>query len=161
MQMELKDKFSTYKTSLGVIRVDYVENYITGVRFITEAQSIITEKGKSSIISDKCISQLEEYFLGKRKIFDIPIILRGTEFQQRVWKSLCNIYYGETKSYKEVAISIGKPKASRAIGMANNKNPIAIIVPCHRVIGANGALIGYSGGLEIKNKLLELENINK
>lgn len=161
MNMEEEDRFSIYKTSLGLIRINYIEGYITGVSFIRGTEPINIVKGESSIISDKCISQLEEYFLGKRKKFDIPIILRGTEFQKKVWSSLCNISYGETRSYKEIAEDIGNPKASRAIGMANNRNPIPIIVPCHRVIGTNGELIGYSGGIDIKNKLLELEYINK
>ena len=104
--------------------------------------------------------QLDEYFAGKRKKFDIPIKLEGTDFQIKVWKELLKIPYGETCSYLDIAKRIGNPKASRAVGMANNKNKIIIIVPCHRVIGSNKKLVGYACGLEVKEKLLELERKN-
>ena len=98
-----------------------------------------------------------EYLNGKRKSFDIKYEINGTEFQKKVWKELTDIPYGETRSYKEIAVAVGNPKASRAVGMANNKNPIAIIVPCHRVIGSDGKLVGYAGGLDMKRALLTLE----
>ena len=98
-----------------------------------------------------------EYLEGKRKVFDFPYEFHGTEFQKKVWKKLCDIPYGETRTYKDIAIAIGNPKACRAVGMSNNKNPITIAVPCHRVIGANGKLVGYAGGIEMKKKLLEIE----
>ncbi|WP_202081494.1 methylated-DNA--[protein]-cysteine S-methyltransferase [Caldalkalibacillus salinus] len=101
--------------------------------------------------------QLDEYFRGERKSFDYPLELVGTSFQKLVWKTLRNIPYGEVRSYKEIAQMIGSPKAVRAIGGANNKNHIPIIIPCHRVIGSNGALVGYGGGLHIKEHLLEIE----
>lgn len=101
--------------------------------------------------------QLDEYFQGKRTTFSLPFKLTGTPFQLAVWKELQNIPYGQTTSYKEIAQKINKPKAYRAVGMANNKNPLPIIIPCHRVIGSNGKLIGYAGGLKLKNYLLELE----
>lgn len=101
--------------------------------------------------------QLNEYFAGTRKKIELPIHLQGTKFQQKVWKALQQIPYGETRSYGEIAASIGNPKASRAIGGANNKNPIMIIVPCHRVIGADGSLVGFGGGLPAKKYLLDLE----
>ena len=104
--------------------------------------------------------QLDEYFAGKRKKFDIPIKLDGTDFQIKVWKELLKIPYGETCSYLDIAKCIGNPKASRAVGMANNKNKIIIIVPCHRVIGSNKKLVGYACGLDVKEKLLELEKEN-
>lgn len=104
--------------------------------------------------------QLEAYFSGKLKSFDIKLAAEGTGFQKSVWKALCEIPYGETRSYKEIAVSIGKPKAYRAVGLANNRNPIAIIVPCHRVIGADGKLTGYAGGLDVKEFLLKLEENN-
>ena len=97
------------------------------------------------------------YFSKKRKSFDIPIKLEGTEFQKRVWDALIQIPYGKTCTYKDIAEKIGNPKACRAVGGANNKNPIMIIVPCHRVIGKNGDLVGYAGGIEVKQKLLDLE----
>jgi len=101
--------------------------------------------------------ELNEYFLKVRRDFDIPINLEGTSFQIKVWHALIKIPYGQTFSYQDIAINIGKPKACRAVGGANNKNPIIIIVPCHRVIGKNGSLTGYGGGLDLKEKLLNLE----
>jgi methylated-DNA-[protein]-cysteine S-methyltransferase len=105
----------------------------------------------------KTAMQLKEYFNGKRKAFDLPLTLCGTDFQVKVWEALQNIPYGKTCSYGELAVITGNPKASRAVGMANNRNPIPIIVPCHRVIGFDGSLTGYAGGLELKRQLLELE----
>ena len=98
--------------------------------------------------------------LGKSKSFDIPFKLNGSEFQMKVWNELLNIPYGETKTYKEIAKSIGNEKAFRAVGMANNKNPLLIIVPCHRVIGSSGDLVGYAGGMEMKMDLLNIEKVN-
>ena len=103
--------------------------------------------------------QLFEYFERKRKIFDLPLLKEGTPFQISVWNALEKIPYGETRSYKDIAIAIDNPKAVRAVGMANNRNKIAIFIPCHRVIGADGKLVGYGGGLHIKRFLLELEGI--
>ena len=104
-----------------------------------------------------CARQLEEYFAGRRRRFDLPLDLRGTDFQKRCWHELLKIPYGETRSYADIARSMGNPKAVRAVGLANGQNPIAIIVPCHRVIGSDGSLTGYGGGLDVKRKLLELE----
>lgn len=101
--------------------------------------------------------QLEAYFAGKLKSFEVKLAPEGTEFQNSVWKALTEIPYGETRTYKEIAISVGKPKAYRAVGLANNRNPISIIVPCHRVIGTNGKLTGYASGLDVKEFLLRLE----
>jgi methylated-DNA-[protein]-cysteine S-methyltransferase len=106
----------------------------------------------------KMAAQIDEYLAGKRKRFTLPVALHGTEFQTAVWRELQNIPYGETRSYKEIAAAIGRPKAVRAVGMANNRNPIVLIVPCHRVIGHDGSLIGYGGGLPLKRRLLELED---
>ncbi len=104
--------------------------------------------------------QLEAYFAGQLKSFDVKLVPEGTEFQKSVWKALNEIPYGETRTYKEIAISVGKPKAYRAVGLANNRNPISIIVPCHRVIGTNGKLTGYASGLDVKEFLLRLEENN-
>ena len=101
--------------------------------------------------------QLSEYLKGERKGFDLPLLIKGTTFQQQVWKALLEIPYGETRSYKQIAEAIGNPKAVRAVGMANNRNPLLIVVPCHRVIGANGKLVGYGAGIEMKEFLLRLE----
>jgi O-6-methylguanine DNA methyltransferase len=103
------------------------------------------------------VNELEQYFAGKRRRFDFPLDLRGTEFQISCWQALVEIPYGETRSYADIARAVGKPNAFRAVGMANNRNPIAIVVPCHRVIASDGGLCGYGGGLDIKRKLLELE----
>lgn len=105
------------------------------------------------------IAQLEEYFAGVRRSFDLPLAPDGTTFQRTVWQALTRIQYGETVSYGEIARQIGNPQASRAVGLANGANPLPIIVPCHRVIGANGSLTGFGGGLEIKRRLLALERV--
>jgi O-6-methylguanine DNA methyltransferase len=102
-------------------------------------------------------SELDQYFAGQRRSFDFALDLRGTDFQLACWRSLLEIPYGETRSYADVARAIRKPEACRAVGMANNRNPVAIVVPCHRVIASDGKLCGYGGGLDVKRKLLELE----
>ena len=114
------------------------------------------EKSETPLIK-KTARQFDEYFKKERQIFDLPLVLHGTDFQLKVWKALQKIPYGQTRGYGELAAIIGNPKACRAVGMANNRNPIAIIVPCHRVIGHDGSLIGFGGGLELKQKLLDLE----
>lgn len=101
--------------------------------------------------------QLEEYFTGRRKTFSVPLDFNGTDFQKAVWNALLNIPFGETRSYGEIAVQLGNPKAVRAVGAANGKNPISIIAPCHRVIGSNGKLTGFAGGLAAKALLLKLE----
>ena len=112
---------------------------------------------KPSPLLSRARSQLEEYFAGTRQVFDLPLDLRGTEFQRRVWERLALIGYGETTSYGALAREMGIPNASRAVGLANGSNPIPIVIPCHRVIGANGALTGFGGGLPIKAALLAHE----
>ena len=132
---------------------------------VVKTKEDIEEIAKNSIQKETALiintkQQLDEYFAGKRKKFDIPIKLDGTDFQIKVWKELLKIPYGETCSYLDIAKRIGNPNASRAVGMANNKNKIIIIVPCHRVIGSNKKLVGYACGLDVKGKLLELEREN-
>ena len=132
---------------------------------VVKTKEDIEEIAKNSIQKETSLikntkQQLDEYFAGKRKKFNIPIKLDGTDFQIKVWKELLKIPYGETCSYLDIAKCIGNPKASRAVGMANNKNKIIIIVPCHRVIGSNKKLVGYACGLDVKEKLLELEREN-
>ncbi|MGM9916879.1 methylated-DNA--[protein]-cysteine S-methyltransferase [Anaerotignum sp.] len=105
----------------------------------------------------KCKQELDEFFRGERKTFDLPLAPEGTAFQKKVWDALREIPYGETRTYKEIAIAVGSPKGFRAVGMANNKNPIAILIPCHRVIGSDGKLVGYAAGMETKTFLLALE----
>ncbi|MGM9988278.1 MAG: methylated-DNA--[protein]-cysteine S-methyltransferase [Bacillaceae bacterium] len=143
-----------YETSIGKIGIAENGLAITHIFFgekMMQAELKETERIKEAL------KQLEEYFQGTRRQFDLTLHLEGTEFQQRVWRALQAIPYGETRSYKQIAEMIGNPKASRAVGMANNKNPIPIIIPCHRVVGANGSLVGYAGGLEIKQQLLNIE----
>ena len=146
-------------TPIGYLEIEENDNYIVSVKLIKELSN---DKyvDDNNIILNKAKQQINEYFLRKRKIFDLPIKFNGTEFQKSVWNSLLNIPYGKTKSYKDIAKDVGNVKACRAVGMANNKNPIMIIVPCHRVIGTNGKLVGYACGLDIKKKLLELESSN-
>lgn len=129
------------------------ETHLINIQF-TQPQKALLQT--TELLSMATI-QLDEYFQGKRTIFSLPFKLTGTPFQLAVWKELQNIPYGKTTNYKEIAQKINKPKAYRAVGMANNKNPLPIIIPCHRVIGSNGKLIGYAGGLKLKNYLLELE----
>lgn len=146
-----------YETSIGFILIKEEKDFITEIRFLRKEENFILSSLKESTLTRKAFLQLEEYFKGERQIFDLPLSARGTPFQKRVWQELCNIPYGETRSYQDIAISIGSPKASRAIGMANHHNPILIVVPCHRVIGKNGKLVGYGCGLPLKEQLLNLE----
>jgi methylated-DNA-[protein]-cysteine S-methyltransferase len=118
------------------------------------------ENSHSSVVMRETIRQLRLYFAGELQTFDLPLELIGTEFQKKVWTALVTIPYGETRSYTEIAQQIGAPRAVRAVGAANGRNPIPIIVPCHRVIGASGSLVGFGGGLEWKRKLLDLEGNN-
>lgn len=144
-----------YDTEIGRIKISEKDEKIIGLVFSDYKKEDEIEKETDAI--RKTYLQLKEYLSGKRKNFDIEIEMIGTEFQKKVWKELLNIPYGETRSYKDIAIAIGNGKACRAVGSANNKNPIAIIVPCHRVIGSNGSMTGYAGGLDIKEKLLKIE----
>jgi len=107
---------------------------------------------------ERAARQLEEYFAGRRREFDLPLAPAGTPFQREVWRALQRIPYGETRSYGEVAAMVGRPRACRAVGMADNRNPLPIVIPCHRVVGASGELVGYAAGLDIKRKLLALES---
>ena len=115
------------------------------------------ERRSDDSILRRTAQQLDEYFAGSRQEFDIPLCPVGTAFQLAAWEALCRIPYGETRSYAQQAADIGRPKAARAIGQANHNNPISILIPCHRVIGASGKLTGYGGGLDMKAYLLELE----
>ncbi len=151
--------FAIYETKMGFFKIAYENDYI--VFFKKVHDTVIEDFGTKTPLSDAVYGQLCEYFEGKRKSFDVPYKLRGTEFQQKVWQALCDIPYGEVRSYKDIATAVGNPKASRAVGMANNKNPITVIVPCHRVIGASGKLVGYAGGLEMKQYVLAMEAANK
>ena len=144
-----------YQTPLGKIVIMENGYAITVVMFGVSLPEQV--KVRETPLLKQANDQLHEYFIGQRKSFDLPLAPQGTAFQQKVWKALQDIPYGTVCSYQDIARAIGNAKACRAVGGANNKNPIAIIIPCHRVIGANGSLVGYGGGLEIKRQLLELE----
>ena len=146
-----------YETRIGKIGISENGEGITSIFYENEKYKGDLELVETLLIK-KAFEQIKEYLEGKRKEFDLPIFLEGTEFQKNVWTTLKEIPYGVTKTYKEIAVSIGNEKACRAVGNANNKNPISIVIPCHRVIGSNGKLVGYAGGLSIKENLLELEN---
>jgi methylated-DNA-[protein]-cysteine S-methyltransferase len=144
-----------YSLKKIVIFITEENNAITGVFFGAEIPPGCI-KAETPLIK-KAAEQIEEYLNGKRKKFSLPLAMHGTPFQMDVWQALQTIPYGETRSYKEIAELVHRPKAVRAVGMANHRNPISIIVPCHRVIGHNGSLTGYGGGLPLKKYLLELE----
>lgn len=150
--------YSVYDTTFGQITIACNGSAIVAVQFGNQMCGI---NEKRTELTDKTAFEINEYFSGRRKDFDIRLAPQGTQFQRNVWDALCQIPYGETRTYKEIAKAIGNPKASRAVGMANNKNPILLLIPCHRVIGANGSLVGYAGGIDMKEKLLQLEQSNK
>ena len=147
------------QTPIGIICIEASKEAVTALyldrkEFLADIQFL---KEPETDLLEKAGNQLIEYFQGKRKNFDLPLEPAGTEFQKKVWKALCTIPYGQTKSYGEIAAQIGNPKACRAVGGANNKNPIMIFIPCHRVIGADGSLVGFGGGLDAKKYMLNLE----
>lgn len=146
-----------YKTPIGHITIVENGTAITHIHFgePDDLQSYGTDR--STQLLEMAFTQLSEYFSGRRTVFDLPLCPAGTEFQQKVWRALQEVPYGETRTYGEIAARVGSPKASRAVGMANHHNPIAIVIPCHRIIGKNGRLTGYAGGLPIKQTLLHLE----
>ena len=144
---------AVYHSPFGKMQLDWEDGAVTALRL---ARDGICE-GTPNELTARVFRQLDEYFSGTRRTFDFPCRLRGTPFQQRVWAALRDIPYGETRTYGDIARAIGQPKAARAVGMANNRNPIYIATPCHRVIGADGSLVGYGGGLAMKAALLELE----
>ena len=146
--------YYSYQTPVGELWIVEEQKFIVTVEFVLAVGGM--EKKETELIK-KTYQQLTEYFDGKRKTFDIPIKLTGTPFQQRVWEALKTIPYGEIWSYKRLAETVGCPKGYRAVGMANNRNPISIIIPCHRVAGSNGTLVGYAGGIEKKKWLLDRE----
>lgn len=137
--------------SAGVLEELYFAN-------AAEKKSIPREWSEDESAFEQPLRQLSEYFAGKRQEFELAIAPHGTSFQQQVWQELRKIPYGETASYQAIAERLGNPKACRAVGMANGKNPLPIVIPCHRIIGKNGSLIGFGGGLTVKQKLLDLEH---
>jgi methylated-DNA-[protein]-cysteine S-methyltransferase len=150
---------TTMDSPIGALTLTAVGAVLTGVHMHEQRHlpKIPADSRRDDVGLAHVVEQLEAYFAGELLDFDLPMQLDGTEFQRRVWASLCEIPYGETISYGELARWVGNPKASRAVGLANGRNPVAIVVPCHRVIGADGSLTGYGGGLERKVWLLEHE----
>lgn len=168
--MEKKKKLQSLETESRVIqsgdfhflvvtaREDEKE-YVKEIQVLSRQQALEIRQNRSmpSLLQREVDKQMKEYFEGERKEFDLPLRPEGTDFQKKVWNALLEIPFGETRSYQDIANAVGSPKACRAVGMANHQNPIIIVIPCHRVIGKNGKLVGYGGGLSMKEKLLLLE----
>ena len=147
------EHLSSFASPLGFLILKSDGQSITAISF---SENNVPERNSCEVL-ERCILQLGNYFSGKTVAFDLPLNPDGTEFQQKVWAELLKIPYGETITYMELAVSLGDPKAVRAVGTANGRNPIAVIIPCHRVIGAGNKLTGYAGGIWRKKQLLELE----
>ena len=151
--------YTWYESPVGRLLLAGSRDGLKYVSFSSSSHALAVDPDwkEERCLFDDVIGQLHEYFAGERKTFSLTLIPEGTEFQKAVWSELRNIPYGETISYKELADRIGRPKAVRAVGAANGANPIPIIIPCHRVIGNDGSLTGFGGGLPLKKRLLELE----
>lgn len=145
--------YAVYPFLFGQLKIGVEDGAVTLLKRTDEPAY---DEGRTSL-TDMTFQQITEYLNGQRREFDFPYRLRGTEFQQKVWRALCAIPYGETRTYGEIAAAVGNPRAARAVGMANHENKILIAVPCHRVIGADGSLVGYGSGLDMKQALLRLE----
>ena len=144
-----------YKSPIGILEIELKNDVIQRLKVAESCPEI----SKAAKYFAEVVKQLDEYFAGKRIDYDLKICIRGTDFQKKVWEELRKIPYGETKSYQEIAQAIGKPNAQRAVGSACNKNPILLIIPCHRVISKSGELTGFACGLDAKEKLLKLEKV--
>lgn len=142
-----------YKSLVGLIRITADDEYILSCEFVEEKK----EKVHENKLTKEAKKQLKEYFMGKRLEFDLPLRIEGTAFQKKVWNQLRKIPYGKTSTYKEIANAIDHPKSVRAVGQANNKNRLAILIPCHRIIGSNNKMVGYAGGIFRKQVLLDHE----
>lgn len=145
-----------YSSPLGTLKIMATAKGVCGIDFSSVSKAVTTAQNPHI---KKCIQQLTEYFSGKRQNFDFPLDIQGTKFQMKVWKALQQIPYGHTLAYSDIARKIQNPKATRAVGSANNKNKIAIVIPCHRVISKDGSLTGYGGGLNKKKWLLKHERL--
>ena len=146
--------YFTYESSIGPLTLVASEQGLVELAFGKKKRAGCVEDSKRLA---KYRKQLDEYFAGKREAFTIPLDIRGTDFQKRCWQELLKIPYGQTRSYRQIAEAVGNRNAVRAVGLANGQNPIAIVVPCHRVIASDGTLCGYGGGLDLKEELLRLE----
>lgn len=149
------------QTPVGTLILEAQKGAVSVIRLAGEADAGVPESAPSGSALDVAAREMQEYFDGKRKKFTFPMHPAGTPFQQKVWQALLTIPYGETRSYRDIALQVGNPQGARAVGGACNKNPLWIAVPCHRVIGSNGALTGYALGTGMKQALLSLEQINK
>lgn len=147
-----------YESEAGRIAIAEKDGSITNVYIVKDELPKDMQLCETPLLKE-AVRQLESYFAGELKEFSLPLEPSGTVFMKQVWSALCGIPFGKTATYGEIAEKIGRPKAARAVGLANNRNPIPIFIPCHRVIGADGSLTGYRGGLEMKKKLLELEKL--
>lgn len=150
--------YSYYEFSIGTLGIGEDGVGISHI-FLPGTADVSAAVQKETPLIAAAAAQLREYFAGARKVFDLPLSPDGTAFQRRVWEKLCEIPYGECRSYGDLAGSIGNPKACRAVGMANHRNPILIVIPCHRVLGKDGSLTGYAAGMKMKQALLDLEGI--
>lgn len=150
-----------YESPIGVIEIVGTREAIHSILFSENQKSVNVFHAETPLVLAECYNQLDEYFKGKRHEFTFPYQLEGTSFQKMVWNALNEIPYSKTWSYKEIALSIGNEKAVRAVGSANGKNKLSIVIPCHRVIGSNGTLTGYAGGLWRKEWLLHHERVNR
>lgn len=148
------------QSPVGIIEIEESEGYISSVRIVSSVPTHLTEKQEINEVLNMAIQQLNEYFARERKDFALPFKQEGTPFQKKAWSYLSTVPYGQTVSYKQVAEAIGSPKGCRAVGSANGRNNIAIIVPCHRVVNEGKGLGGYAYGLDVKKRLLELESPN-
>ena len=161
LELVIMRYFGQYESPLGLITIQCDEQGITGIWFETHATrpEDLGAQEQDLPLLQQAKSQLEQYFARQRHEFTVPLSLYGTVFQCQVWRALMSIPFGETRSYQDLAEQIGNPKAVRAVGSANGRNPISVLVPCHRVVGKNGQLSGYAGGVERKQALLELEGV--
>jgi len=150
-------EYQFYSTPLGLLQICADNRTIKSISFTDDSKEPLKLSSTHSTLLTECVNQLDEYFRGVRRLFDLPLEFSGTEFQKRVWCELSKIPFGEVRSYKQIASALGNPKSVRAVGAANHKNPLVIIVPCHRVIGSDGSLIGYGGGIWRKQWLLNHE----
>lgn len=148
----------SFLSPIGRLTVAGDEDAVTHIYFATDKPAAEHTVGATPLLLTAA-GQISEYLAGERTDFDVPLRPKGTEYMQAVWAQLRAIPYGETRSYKDIATALGNPKAARAVGLANNRNPIPIIIPCHRVLGSGGKLVGFRGGLDVKHQLLTLEGV--
>ncbi|KOO48327.1 methylated-DNA--[protein]-cysteine S-methyltransferase [Viridibacillus arvi] len=146
-----------YESPIGVLEIIGTDKAISSIMFSEQDRAVNNKQDKTPIVLENCYDQLDEYFKGDRREFTFPIKYEGTNFQKNVWNALTSIPYGKTVSYTDIAVLIGNEKAIRAVGNANGKNKMSIVIPCHRIIGSNGKLTGYAGGLWRKEWLLQHE----